>query len=262
VSVSNGLYESPRFVADTKDCFFYHTIELPEFGLQKGEWDLRGEFADYIGNVSLTGKRVLDIGCASGFLSISAEAAGAREVVSFDMDDSSRQHWLPFHKKLAYTDPVEFRKRHNLWVERWKNAYWLVHRLMNSKAKVVYGDVYDIPTALGSFDVVLVCSILEHLSDQVRALASAARVAADTIIITTPLIETSEKIARFEGDAARPEVDYVWWLYSIPVYREVLAMLGFTIERIEKKAFLFENAGRRDERHIIVSRRRPELPAR
>ena len=114
----------------------------------------------------------------------------------------------------------------------------------------------------GSFDVVLVCSILEHLSDQVRALASAARVAADTIVITTPLIETTEKIARFEGDAARPEVDYVWWLYSIPVYREVLAMLGFTIERIEKKAFLFENAGRRDVRHIIVARRQRESPAR
>jgi len=252
---ASELYAKSLFVEKLSDCHFYHTVDLPGLGTQMGEWDLRGDFDQYVGNISFTGKRVLDIGCGSGFLSFSAERAGAREVVSFDMDDSRRQHWLPFHTKLPYRSPAEFQAQHNKWIQQWRNAYWLAHRLEDSQAKVIYGDVYDFPAAAGQFDVVLVCSILEHLSDPIRALASITRVAASELVITGPLIDTDEKIARFEGDASKPEVDYVWWTYSRGVYTHVLRMLGFEITNISYGRYKFVAANVLDHRATIVAKR-------
>src|SRR5262249_4683680 len=79
---------------------------------------------------------------------------------------------------------------------------------------------------------VIVGSVLEHLSDQISALASIARLTADTMVINTPYHETEEKIARFQPSADNPQADYTWWFYSLGTYREVFAMLGFRIERI------------------------------
>ena len=247
------LYAKPIFVNDISQCYFYHTTDVPGLGVQLGEWDLRNAFDQYVGHVSFDRKRVLDVGCGSGFLSYSAEDAGAREVVSFDMDDSRRQHWLPFHSKLAYADPPKFRAEHNKSIQRWRNAYWLSHRLKGSHAKVIYGDVYDFPVAAGKFDVVLVCSILEHLADPISALASIARVAASKLVITTPIIDTNKKIARFEGDASRPEVDYVWWTYARGVYAHVLRMLGFEILQITNGKYKFVLRNSLEKRHTIVA---------
>jgi len=61
-------------------------------------------------------------------------------------------------------------------IEQWKNAYWLCHRLLESKAEVYYGNIYDLPAELGRFDIALVGSVLEHLSDQITALASIAAI--------------------------------------------------------------------------------------
>ena len=49
--------------------YFYHTIHLPGLGQMDGEWDLRPAADDYLGNVNLTNKRVLEMGAANGFLS-------------------------------------------------------------------------------------------------------------------------------------------------------------------------------------------------
>ena len=80
------LSAAPRYVEDPSTCYFYHSMEQPGFGLQRGEWDLRGRFDESIGHVDLAGARVLDVGCASGYLSFSAERSGVADVYSFDME--------------------------------------------------------------------------------------------------------------------------------------------------------------------------------
>ena len=52
-----------------EDCDFYHMVDIPGHGLVKGQWDLRGREADYLGAVPLNGRSVLEIGPASGHLS-------------------------------------------------------------------------------------------------------------------------------------------------------------------------------------------------
>lgn len=246
-------FAEPRHVESLTDCFFYHTMTLPEFGEVRGHWDLRGRFNDYIGNVEVNGKSVVDVGTATGFLSFESERNGSPQVLSFDMAHGGQQSFLPCKDKPHYRDPAAWSAKHNVEVEQWKNAYWLCHRLLNSSARVYYGDVYDLPVELGQFDIAIVGSVLEHLSDPVSALASIARLVRETIVIVSPIIESEERIARFEGLSDHPENDFTWWTYSTGIYREVLKMLGFQIDRIAESEYLYHYKERLETRYTLVA---------
>ena len=254
---STTLMASPRFIDDLEDCYFYHTMDLPGLGVIHGHWDLRGKFNEYISGVDVSCKSVLDVGTATGFLSFEAEKRGAR-VVSFDMDDGSQQTFLPFKDKPYYRDHETWAMTYRAQIEKWKNAYWLSHRLLNSNAQVCYGNIYELPVTLGTFDIVIVGSVLEHLSDQVSALASIARVTKETMVLVTPLLQTEDRIARFEPSSERPEDDFTWWTYSVGVYREVLAMLGFRIDRITHAEYFHDYEKRFEQRPTLVATRIPE----
>ena len=247
------MLAQPRHVENPDDCFFYHTMDLPGFGEVRGHWDLRGRFDEYISGVGLGGKSVIDVGAATGFLSFSAEECGATRVLSFDIADPRQQTFLPFKDKLYSRDPARWAEEYGTEIERWKNSYWLCHRLLESKAEVFYGNIYDLPKELGQFDVAIVGSVLEHLSDQITALASIARLVKETIVIVSPLIETADRIASFGALADHPENDFTWWIYSEGVYREVFKMLGFSIARITKAEYYYHHGERFETRHTIVA---------
>lgn len=244
---------SPRFVDRLEDCFFYHAMELPGYGLIRGHWDLRGRFDEYVGGVPMAGKSVLDVGTATGFLSFEAEKKGAARVLSFDQKDGAQQTFLPFKDKPYFRDPERWAAQYGAEIEQWKNAYWLCHRLLDSKAEVYYGDVYRLPETLGRFQVAIVGSVLEHLSDPISALGSIARLVTETIIVVTPLLPSEEPIARFEGRADNPDADFTWWTYSPAIYREVFAMLGFSIAKISHAKFYYMYGDRFEERSTIVA---------
>ena len=250
---SRAVLAKSRHVENPADCFFYHTMDLPGLGEVKGHWDLRGKFNEYIGGVSLAGKSVIDIGAATGFLSFEAEKVGAARVLSFDIGDPRQQAFLPFKDKLYSRDPARWAKEYGAEIEQWKNAYWLCHRLLNSKAEVYYGNIYDLPRELGQFDVAIVGSVLEHLSDQITALASIARLTKETIVIVSPMLTTEERIASFGALADHPENDFTWWIYSAGVYREVFKMLGFSIGSITRAQYYYHHGERFETRHTIVA---------
>jgi SAM-dependent methyltransferase len=249
----NSFLATPRYVERLEDCLFYHTMDLPGFGVVRGAWDLRGRFDDYIGGVSLEGKSVLDIGTATGFLSFEAEKHSAARVVSFDMSDARQQMFIPFKDNLYYRDYESFVKQHAAEVEQWKNAYWLCHRLLNSKAEVFYGDIFRLPPELGNFEVAIVGAVLEHLNDQITAMASIARLTTETMIIVSPVFETEERIARLEPTADNPAYDFTWWRYSVGAYREILKMIGFSIDRITTSQYRYEQGDRPEARSTIVA---------
>jgi SAM-dependent methyltransferase len=243
----------PRYVDSLSDCFFYHAMDLPGVGEVRGHWDLRGRFNDYIGGVELRGKSVIDVGAATGFLSFAAEQNGAARVLSFDIGHARQQAFLPFKDKLYYRDPERWAEQYGAEIEQWKNAYWLCHRLLNSKAEVYYGDIYALPAELGEFDVAIVGSVLEHLSDQITALASIARLTRETIVLVSPVLQTDERIARFESLASNPAADFTWWTYSLGVYREVFGMLGFKILKVSHAQYYYMYGERFEERSTIVA---------
>lgn len=108
-------FEDPWNVQEVRDCYFYHSIDLPGIGIIDGDWDLIGDFDDYIGQLDLSGKRILDVGTASGFLTFEAEKRGA-QVVSFDVQDGRQHQRLPFRDNLFMTD-------YQAWLHRSKSTY-------------------------------------------------------------------------------------------------------------------------------------------
>src|SRR5690349_8146186 len=101
VVADNVVFAEARMVSSPAECYYYHTMELPEFGLIEGQWDLRGRFDDYIGHLPLGGKRVLDVGCASGFLSFEMENRNAT-VVSMDANNAARDQAPSLPQQLVY----------------------------------------------------------------------------------------------------------------------------------------------------------------
>ena len=56
-----SIYTEPRSVSDLKECYFYHTMDLPGIGKIEGNWDLRPNLKKYLGGVDFT--RKASIGC-------------------------------------------------------------------------------------------------------------------------------------------------------------------------------------------------------
>jgi SAM-dependent methyltransferase len=209
------------------DCHFYHSMDLPISGSQAGVWDLRGRFEDYTGHVDFSGKSVLDVGTASGYLSFEAEKRGAT-VTSFDAPDWGALRMLPLRDSKHTRDPDAWRVEADTWLAQLRNAYRLAHEELGSQAECRYGNIYDLDPADGTFDIVMLGQILIHLPDGISAVAAAASVCDETIVITEGSTPVADPIALLAGRADLPEVDYAWYQYSHGWYREVLAMLGFT----------------------------------
>jgi hypothetical protein len=100
--MSNSLFAAPRKNLNVNQCFFYHVYDLPGVGRVGGHWDLRETIDDYLGHYDFTGKRALDIGTASGFLTFAMEARGA-EVVSFDAAAGRHSDIVPYHNDSTAT---------------------------------------------------------------------------------------------------------------------------------------------------------------
>jgi SAM-dependent methyltransferase len=231
--VSPALYAEPRTVTDLGACYFYHTMEVPDHGVVEGEWDLRDGLRAYLGGVELHGRRVLEIGTASGFVCFAMERLGA-EVVAYDLSPAQEPDIVPF----ARADVGCALRDHQAHVHKLNNAYWLCHRLLGSRARVVYGTVYSIPEAVGSVDVATFGCVLLHLRDPFLALANAARLTRDTMIVTEPVVVRSRLkrllLRRLAGPALRfcPQFRSAtplttWWVLTPEVVRAWLGVLGF-----------------------------------
>ena len=72
---------------------------------------MRPNLKKYLGGVDFRGRRVLDVGCASGILSFYMERQGA-EVVSFDLDKNGDWDMVPFAKCNQFENIAARSSRH------------------------------------------------------------------------------------------------------------------------------------------------------
>ncbi|MCI0684300.1 MAG: methyltransferase domain-containing protein [Gemmataceae bacterium] len=221
-------YAEPRVVDDPRDCYFYHSMNIPGHGEVQGDWDLRDAMPAYLGNFDFRGKRVLDIGAASGFLSFTMEKHGA-EVVSFDMADGAQWDLVPHHTVAHQLDSLRLATRETH--RRLTNAYWFAHRRLSSKAKVHYGNVYDLPLELGEFDVIVLGMILGHLRDPFQALYGASRLCAGSIIVVNQATPLQRAVGRFMPSTKNQEL-MAWWRLTPECLQQMLGILGFEIKQM------------------------------
>jgi SAM-dependent methyltransferase len=229
-----NIYASPKIVNDINECIFYHTVELPGIGIVEGSWDLREGIHEYLGNVNFKGKRVLDVGTASGFLCFFMEKQGA-EVICFDLSKEYDWDIVPFAKWKERQHIANDRKT---IIDKLNNSYWFAHRLYNSLAKVVYGSVYEIPNQIGPVDIVVYGSILLHLRDPFFALQNGLKLARETVIVADALrgqpVKFNEPYMQFLPDPKTIEPKDTWWDIRPELVIRMIGVLGFEDTRISQ----------------------------
>jgi len=173
------IFAAPQKVENLADCYFYHTMELPGHGVIEGrDWDLRGKVDEYLGKIDLAGQRVLEIGPASGFLTFEMEKRGA-DVVSIEVTPEHGWDFVPY--PAARLEEVIGPRR--IVMQQLKNSYWFSHTALQSKANVYYGDVYNLPAALGQFDISVMGSVLLHCRDPLRIVEQCGKMARSVVIV-------------------------------------------------------------------------------
>jgi SAM-dependent methyltransferase len=175
VAAGEQYASPPKKLPDISECKFYHSIDLPGLGEQRGQWDLRPGIKDYLGAADFSGKRTLEIGTANGFVCFELERRGA-DVVAFDLREDLTYDAPPLGDR--YLHPEIYRDG----LRRIRNAFWLGHALLHSRARVAYGHANKLPSFLGQFDVTVIANVLQHLQDPVGAIMQAASISRSIVI--------------------------------------------------------------------------------
>lgn len=268
---NNAIYVKPKVVTDIEECHFYHTMEIPGYGVQKGTFDLRQGAREYLGDVDFKGKRVLEVGTASGFLCFYMESRGA-DVVAYDLSEEDIGDIVP-HYKCNYDQYVAERKN---TIRRFNNAFWLSHNAFDSKAKLVHGTVYEIPREIGLVDISTFGAVLLHLRDPFLALQNALRLTKETVIITgghrdllyayfdklhlpnglVRLLDLfSSPQMKFVPSPQRP-IFHTWWTLTPTILKRMIAILGFEQVKVNYHWQIARN--RKVRQYTIVGHRSRE----
>ena len=219
------VFAPPRKPASLSDCVFYHTMEIPGHGLIQADWDLRPNIDQYLGQVDFRGKRVLDVGTASGYLSFHMESRGA-DVVSYDL---SRE--FPFECAPSRYNHRRQVDEYRRYIDAVNNGYWLTHRALKSRAQMVYGTVYKMPRTIGPVDVAVFGSILLHLRDPFLALQNALRLTTEKVVVAELLCDPNDVYAGphmvFAPEYWKEVGQGTWWRLTPALVQRFVAALGF-----------------------------------
>jgi SAM-dependent methyltransferase len=254
MDTDKSLYATPRSVADAADCHFYHLMDIPGYGLTTdAEWDLRANTEAYLGGIELSGKRVLEIGPASGYLSFYMESRGA-EVVSVELSPNGDWDVVPdttFDVDASLSDV----RQHMTHV---RNGYWFTHERVKSNARIYYGNVYDLPDDLGHFDYAILCAVLLHVREPLRVVEGCARLA-DNLVITDVHygeIPDDQPIMSWFSTKDAP-VSHVWWKFSPQLFVRFAEVLGFSDNTVSfhDQVYVADAAPRPGSMFTVVSKR-------
>ena len=253
-AASEGIiFAPPRQVDSLTDCSFYHTMEIPGHGTVDGEWDLRPGIASYLGSLDFAGRQVLEIGPASGFLTFEMERGGA-DVTSVEVSSDYVWDFVP----QGSLDLAAIREERRDIMRRLANGFWFAHSAFGSNARVHYGSAYDLPDALGQFNIAVLACVLLHCRDTLAILANCARIASDAVVVVEPVLseQTGQPIARLHPSAENGSWD-MWWNFTPEYFVQALGVLGFPHATVTHHTQL--RLGSTIPMFTVVGRRTPEL---
>jgi SAM-dependent methyltransferase len=218
-----GFVDTPPSPA-IEECAFYHAMDLPEVGEVAGEWDLRAGIDDYLGHVAFEGKRVLEVGPASGFVTAHMESKGA-EVLAVELPEDHPWDIVPFET----LDLDEVARDWSVGMKALRNGFWFVHRVLGLHARLFYGPVSDLPET-DVFDVSVLGSVLLHCRDPLGLLTECARRTNERVVVTElsfpDLDATDMPVCRLVPSAENGIWD-TWWSFTPSYLVRYLEVMGF-----------------------------------
>ena len=215
-------------VTDPAECNFYHVQPMPDGTVTNGQWDLRSNVDEYLGQVDLSGKSVLEIGPASGYLSFYMESKGA---IVTCIEPPMGEFWDLVPR--ADTDLPAVSAGFSEHIQRIRNSFWYFHGLNRSAVRMYEANPYSLPANFESFDVGLFGSVLLHCSSPVRMLESGGRHVQETMIVTERYVDdlADRPVCRLVPTPSNGTVD-TWWEFSPAFFETFLAVMGFGRTRV------------------------------
>jgi hypothetical protein len=207
------------------DSVFYHTVELPDGRVISGDWDLRGHEDTYLGGSPFAGKRVIEYGPATGWISAHI-AARARALTVFDLPIGAGPDPIPG----LFNVPETFALSAAAHTDGQRNSWWFVRNTLGFQAHAVYADIFDPPGDLGRYDIAVFGCILLHLMHPYRALQGAAAITDEAIIVTDLALSPHGREVDPEllfAPSPPPNGVFHWWYLSSLAVCQMLVALGF-----------------------------------
>lgn len=156
---------------------WFHRMDLGNGVVTPGWSDPVADKLPYFGlPADLSGKRVLDVGCAEGFFSFEAERRGAAEVVAVDYNPACIKRFRICSEALDST-----------------------------VAPPLHMGVYDLdPMKIGTFDLVMFFGLLYHLKHPVIGVSKVAAVTSGTLLMASYTMEMRGRadvpLAKYNAD--------------------------------------------------------------
>ena len=157
---------------------WYHTMNIN--GIQTKNTRTSSQYQMWVSQVipdDLTGKNILDVGCADGFYSFLCEQRNAIRILAIDYEGFDIQ------KKMS-----ESEKEINI------NNFELHKKFLDSKVEYRNLDVYDIDLINETFDFVLFFGVYYHLENLISALKKIYSVVNDSIFLAGHILESENPI--------------------------------------------------------------------
>lgn len=178
---------------------WFHNYELIPGIMTNGVSDMSERGPYFQIPQDLTGKRVLDVGCADGYFTFLAESRGANVVA----------------------------------IDSWpRQGFFLAHEVRNSRVEFHHMNVYDIsPARLGMFDIVFFFGVYYHLKNPILALERVASVTREYSLIESEIMEPhspeGEGFARFYEHDELAGDPTNWWVPNVPCLLQTVRAAGF-----------------------------------
>ena len=157
---------------------WYHTMNIN--GIQTKNTRTSSQYQMWVSQVipdDLTGKNILDVGCADGFYSFLCEQRNANRILAIDYEGFDIQ------KKMS-----ESEKEINI------NNFELHKKFLDSKVEYRNLDVYDIDLINETFDFVLFFGVYYHLENLIYALKKIYSVVSDSVFLAGHILESENPI--------------------------------------------------------------------
>jgi 2-polyprenyl-3-methyl-5-hydroxy-6-metoxy-1,4-benzoquinol methylase len=219
---STYITEWTQGAIDIQDCYWYHGYDFTKHvpGIEP-DYYLEDSLEHFLLPPDMTGRTFLDVGTASGYLSFTMEKRGA-EVVSFDLSPEEAPDQIPYWNA---DDRSQYNEEH--WAQL-RRSYWYAHRHFDSRAKAVYGNILNMPEGLGTFDVAMIGSVLQHVRDPFLAIQQVDAHTKDTLIICEAHFPSKDPVIVFqaEPEASQPQF-WTWWRMSSAFLVQAMKVLGY-----------------------------------
>ncbi len=195
---------------------WYHTIDLGNGLVTPGHYDHRPYLEYYQIPNNLVGKKVIDIGTASGFFAFEFEKRGA-SVVATDLPQWFDHDFAPIY------EPDKTQETGLIYLHQ---PFEVARHVLKSKVERRLINIYDLsPETVGMFDIAFCGSVLLHLTDPIKALWNIASITREMAIIATVIEreEPNRPIATFLGHHRGD----TWWIPTRACLELMAAAAGF-----------------------------------